>query len=301
MEQTVYHQLHTTGKIDRTLPPGAQPPEVEMPAQSEPYEAPAIVTYAKELEWRRTQAGLTKKDLAAKLGFADSYVGQVELCKNLPSDEFTAALDTFFQTDGLFARLLERINDTRHLAILPPGFPEYVAHEEKASHVRVFTTNLISGLFQTEAYASTIIGSVMASSADRIVAERMARKSIFQRDDPPHTFFVLDEGVIRRNVGGPEVMRDQLGYLLEVANRKRTQLQIVPFGVGYHVGLTGSFILLSFEDAPDIAYTESSGEGVLLQQRDRVGLQAVRWDLIQGHTLSTEESVAMIQDAMERL
>lgn len=272
-----------------------------MPAKSEPYEAPAIVTYAKELEWRRKQAGLTKRELAEKLGFADSYVGQVELCKNLPSDEFTAALDTFFKTDGLFDRLLERINETRHLAVLPPGFPEYLGYEKKASHLRVFSANLISGLFQTEAYATTVISSLMGSATSRVVAERMERKSIFDRDDPPHTFLIVDEGVIRRNVGGKEVMREQLGYLLEVGQRKRTQLQIVPYTAGFHVGLTGSFSILRFAEGPEVAYTESSGEGMLLEQCDRVALQAVTWDLVQGHTLSAEESLAMIQNVMGQL
>ncbi|MFA1549014.1 helix-turn-helix domain-containing protein [Actinomadura chokoriensis] len=272
-----------------------------MPAKSEPYEAPAIVTFAKEVEFRRTQAGLTKKELAEKLGFADSYVGQVELCKNLPSEEFAAALDTFFKTDGLFLRLLERINETRHLAILPPGFPEYLGYEKKASHLRIFSTNLISGLFQTEAYATMVISGIMGSASERLVAERMERKAIFDRSDPPHTFLILDEGVIRRNVGGQEVMRDQLAALLEVGRRKRTQVQIVPYSAGYHAGLTGSFILLGFEDGPEVAYTESSGEGMLLKQRDRVALQVVTWDLVQGHTLSAKESLAMIQHTMEQL
>ncbi|TDB86346.1 XRE family transcriptional regulator [Actinomadura sp. 7K534] len=280
---------------------GCSPPEVAMPARSEPYDGPAIVTFAKELEWRRKQAGLSKKDLAEKLGFADSYVGQVELCKNLPSEEFANALDTFFQVDGLFSRLWGRINETRHLSILPPGFPEYLGYEEKANHIRVFSTNLISGLFQTEAYANTIISTTMGSATGKLVAERMERKSIFEQDDPPHTFLVLDESVIRRNVGGKEVMHDQLTHLLEMGRRERCQLQIVPYDTGYHAGLTGSFILLGFEDGPEIAYTESSGEGMLLKQRDRVALQAVTWDLVQGHTLSVEESLAMIRDAMERL
>lgn len=272
-----------------------------MPARSEPYDGPAIVTFAKELKWRRTQAGLTKKNLAEKLGFADSYVGQVELCKNLPSEEFANALDTFFQVDGLFHRLWERINETRHLATLPPGFPEYLAYEKKAKYIRVFSANLISGLFQTEAYATTVISSIMGSATAKLVAERMERKAIFEHEDPPHTFLVLDESVIRRNVGGSVVMRNQLEHLLEISRSGRTRLQIVPYSSGFHVGLTGSFIILGFEESPGVAYTESSGEGVFLERQDRVALQAVKWDLIQGHTLSVEESLAMIQDAMEQL
>lgn len=272
-----------------------------MPARSEPYDGPAIVTFAKELEWRRTQAGLSKKDLAEKLGFADSYVGQVELCKNLPSEEFANALDTFFQVDGLFSRLWERINETRHLSVLPPGFPEYLGYEQKANHIRVFSTNLISGLFQTEAYATTVIGLMKGSATPKILAERMARKLIFERDDPPHTFLVLDEDVIRRDVGGREVMRGQLNYLLEVGQCGRAQIQIVPRAAGFHAGLAGSFIILGFEDGPEVAYTEASAEGILLKHRDRVALQVLTWDLIQGKTLSVEESSAMIHEVMEQL
>ncbi|WP_242889093.1 helix-turn-helix domain-containing protein [Actinomadura litoris] len=272
-----------------------------MPAQSEPYEAPAIVTFAKELEWRRTQAGLSKKELAEKLGFADSYVGQVELRKNLPSEEFAAALDTFFNLDGLFVRLLERINETKHQAILPPGFTEYCGYEQKASRLRVFSTHLVSGLFQTEPYSTTVIRELMGAATPKLVAERMARKAIFECEDPPHTFLVLDEGVIRRDVGGANVMRDQLKYLIEVGLREKTHLQVVPYDAGFHVGLAGSFIILGFENEPEIAYTEASGEGVLLKQQDRIARLSVAWDLIQGRTLSTEESLAMIRDAMEKL
>src|SRR5690606_7234844 len=206
-----------------------------------------------------------------------------------------------FQVDGLFSRLWERINETRHLGVLPPGFPEYLGYEEKANHIRVFSANLISGLFQTEAYASTVIASMMGSATPRIVAERMARKSICEREDPPHTFLVLDEDVIRRDVGGREVMRGQLSYLLEVGQCGRAQIQIVPRAVGFHSGLAGSFIVLGFEDGPEVAYTEASAEGVLLKQRDRVALQVLTWDLIQGKTLPVQESSAMIQKVMEEL
>ncbi|MFC6886610.1 MULTISPECIES: helix-turn-helix domain-containing protein [Actinomadura] len=270
-----------------------------MPAQSEPYDAPAIVTFAKELEWRRTKAGHSKKELAAKLGFAESYVGQVELCKNLPSEDFAAALDTFFQADGLFGRLRDRIAETRNARQLPPGFLQYLEYEERATYLRIFSTNLVSGLFQTEAYAHTIMKAYAGSAVNERVAERMERKKIFDRENPPRTFLILDEGVIRRTAGS-EVMRDQLEYLLEAGRREKTQLQIVPYAAGHYAGLAGSFTILGFEDSPEVAYTESAGEGVLLEQRDRVALQAVKWDLIQGHTLPADKSLSMIKDAMEQ-
>src|SRR5690606_8724731 len=86
---------------------GCSPPEVVMPARSEPYDGPAIVTFAKEVEWRRKRAGLSKKELAEKLGFADSYVCHVELRNTLPAEPLSAALETFFKAYGLFSRLSE--------------------------------------------------------------------------------------------------------------------------------------------------------------------------------------------------
>ncbi|WP_433328806.1 helix-turn-helix domain-containing protein [Spirillospora sp. CA-294931] len=272
-----------------------------MPAQSEPYDAPAIVTFALELKAWREAAGLNRKRLADALGFADSYVGQIELRKNLPSEEFAEALDTYFKTNGLFERLRQRIVDTRHLSILPPGFSQYLRYEAKASCLRIFSSTLISGLFQTEDYARTIISTLEGVAAERLVVERMSRRSIFEQENPPRVFFILDEGVIRRVVGNKEMTRVQLEYLLEAGQREKTQLQIVPLNAGYYAGLTGSFTILGFDDGPDIAYTESSGEGILLEQRDRVALQVVTWDLVQGHTLPPRESLAMIEEVVEQL
>ncbi|MFC5749239.1 helix-turn-helix domain-containing protein, partial [Actinomadura rugatobispora] len=107
-----------------------------MPARPEPYDAPAITTFATELEAWRTAAGLTKTALAQALGCTDAYVGQVELCKNLPSQEFAQDLDTYFKTNGLFHRLWKRIEETRHLSTLPPGFPQYLAYEANAETIR---------------------------------------------------------------------------------------------------------------------------------------------------------------------
>ncbi|TYK43288.1 helix-turn-helix domain-containing protein [Actinomadura decatromicini] len=256
--------------------------------------------FGDELRRKRKAAGLTGKELADALGCTPQWVSTLENGRKA-SEQSAHDLDTFFKTDGLFHRMWELAMEIEIQTVVPPGFTEYVGYEKTADRIRIFSTGLISGLFQTERYAYTVISAMMGSDADRLVAERMERKSIFAKDDPPHTFLVLDESVIRRSVGGPEIMRQQLAYLLEVAQRPRMMLQIVPYKSGCHVGLTGSSIILGFENGPEVAYTESSGEGVLLRQSDRVALQNVRWDLIQCHTIPSEESLAMIQHAMEQL
>ncbi|WP_165958933.1 helix-turn-helix transcriptional regulator [Actinomadura sp. KC345] len=273
-----------------------------MPARSEPYDGPAIVTFAKELEWRRTQSGLSKKDLAEKLGFADSYVGQVELRKNLPSKEFAAALDTFFKADGLFCRLWERINETRHIAVVPPGFPEYLSSEAQANYIRNFSPTLVPGLLQTEGYARTVLGAnQLPEIVDRLVQERLKRQEVFVGENPPRTWFIMDEIVLRRVVGNSEVMREQLSRMLEFAEFPTNMIHIVPFDVGFHDGLGGMFTILGFEDGTNVVYTESGGEGILIDQAPRVTRHVVRYDLVRGHALSTVESLALIRAVLEGL
>jgi transcriptional regulator with XRE-family HTH domain len=272
-----------------------------MPAQSEPYDAPAIVTFAKELEWQRTKAGLSKKELAATLGFAESYVGQVELCKNLPSEDFADALDIYFKTDGLFRRLRERIIETRHVSHLPPGFREYQGHEQRADSIKKFSALLLSGLFQTERYARTIIESIEGADIDALVSQRMERQAIFSRNPPPRVWLTVDEMVLRRMVGCADVMREQLAFLLEVSERPRTMVEVIPFDAGYHAGLGGSLTILGFDDGHDIGYVESSGVGVVVEQPAGVAALHVRYDLLRGHALPVEESRALIRTVMEDL
>jgi transcriptional regulator with XRE-family HTH domain len=273
-----------------------------MPAQSEPYESPAVVTFAKELEAWRTAEELTKKKLADALGFADSYVGQVELCKNLPSPEFADALDTFFKTNGLFRRLWERIRETRYHRILPPGFTQYVERETEARQIRAFNLPLINGLLQTEDYARAVVGiNKQPDIVDQLVADRMRRQKILMSGAPLQAWFTLDEGALRRMVGGPAVMRDQLAHLLAMGERPNISIDVVPQETPYYPGLGGNFILLSFAASPDVAYIEAAGHGLLIQDAEAVVECEVRYNLLRGDALRTADSRTLIQSVMEEI
>lgn len=272
-----------------------------MAAQRDPHEAPAIRAFGIALETRRSTAGLGKNELAEKLGCTSQYVGQIEVAKNMPSKAFAQDLDTFFEAGEQFYKLWKLVNDTRHLITLPPGFEKYVALEKQASKIQKFEPLLITGLFQTEAYSRTVMGySLSRDAADSAIAARMKRKELLFQANPPHVFLILDEGVIRRIVGSREIMREQLAHLLEISDGdSRVKVQIVPKDVGYYAGLIGGFTILGFDDKPDVAYTESCGEGKLVEEHDRVSPKVVTWDLIQGHTLDVVRSRTVIKEAME--
>ncbi|WP_067825282.1 helix-turn-helix domain-containing protein [Actinomadura kijaniata] len=270
-----------------------------MPAQRDPYASPAIRAFANELTAYREQADLSIRELAKLLGYTPQFVGQIEACKNKPSRKFALDCDTFFKTTGVFLRLWKNIDDSQDLMTLPPGFTDYLGRETLADELRIYCALLVVGLFQEESYARTIIGANQSGDVDDLVTKRMERRHILDREDPPQVFLVLDEGVIRREIGGPVVMRNQLRYLYELSLHPRVQIQVIPFRAGYHPGLGGSLTILGFRDAPSVGYTESSGIGLLVENPDGITGLAMRYDLLRGHALDIDGSRAMIKNVME--
>lgn len=271
-----------------------------MGVRSEPYEAPAIQTFATEVTAWRTQAGLTKTAIAEAMGYTPQWISQIESAKSIPSKEFAQNLDTFFRVDGLFERLWKRIIDTRHQAILPPGFAEYQEREAEASQARIYQLMLIHGLLQTENYIRTVVGHDQdPDTAERLVSERLRRQEILTRENPLHVWFTLDEAALRRAIAGPDVMRDQLAHILTMGERPNVSIDVVPLDQGYYPGLTGSFTILSFSDTSDVAYTESAGQGMLIQDPRVVAGFAVMYNSLRGDALRVGESRALITSVME--
>lgn len=271
-----------------------------MPAQAAPYASPAVRAFANELKAWREDAGHNKAELSRLLGYTPQYVGQVEECKNRPSRKFSEDCDTFFKTNGVFFRLWKNVNDTRHMAILPPGFPEYVERESRAISIRNFSPNLVNGLLQNEEYAQTVLGANQQPDlVEQLVRDRLGRQEIFSHASAPRAWFTIDERVLRCVVGGASVMHGQLAHILEMSDRPNIMVNVIPLCVGFHDGLGGSFTILGFEDGTSAAYTESAGEGMLIEQPPRVANHVVRYDLLRGYALDVSESRAMIKEAME--
>jgi len=108
---------------------------------------------------------------------------------------------------------------------------------------------------------------------------------------------VMDEGVLRRQVGGSGVFRAQLAHLARAAKRPGTVLQVMPFSAGAHAGLLGEFILLGLASGRDIAYTESVESARLIEQPDEVAAFNLVFDMIRAVALSPEASLDFLVQA----
>jgi transcriptional regulator with XRE-family HTH domain len=256
--------------------------------------------FGTELRRMRDGAGLTGKELADALGCTPQWISTMESGRKT-SEQSAHDLDTYFRTGGHYHRLWKLAKEIEVEFVLPPGFPEYLEYERKATSYRIFCALLINGLFQTEDYTRSILTATDGTNVAELTAKRMERQAAITRETLPHTWLVLDEGVLRRTVGSPDIMREQLNALLVASERLNTMVQVIPQRTGYHVGLGGDFTILGFDDEPDLAYTESAGEGLLIERPARVRHKVVRWDLLRGHALPLEESRALIRTVMEGL
>ncbi|GAA4240581.1 helix-turn-helix transcriptional regulator [Actinomadura meridiana] len=237
--------------------------------------------------------------MADALGCTPQWISTMESGRKV-SEQSALDLDTFFKTGGHFHRLWKLIKDVELQTTLPPGFSEYAQREQKASSMRVFSALLVNGLFQNEEYARAVLGADRSTGLDELVLQRMERQAVLLRDPPPFVSFAIDETVLHRMVGGTEVMKGQIEFLLELEQRPNIMLNVVPQSVGYYAGLGGSFTLLNVDGA-DVAYSESAGVGILIEQPDRVPGFALRWELLKGHAHSAAESRAMIRAVLEGL
>lgn len=147
----------------------------------------------------------------------------------------------------------------------------YIGYETGASIIRQAQGLLVPGLLQTEEYAGAITREYIGESSDLVkdlVDLRLERQEqLLGREKPPQQFYVLDEAVIRRRVGGaenPDLMPAQLRHLVELSNRPDVTIEVIPFEAGAHFGLKGPFTLLEFESAlGDVLYLESARRGDL--------------------------------------
>jgi hypothetical protein len=165
---------------------------------------------------------------------------------------------------------------SKYSDIMADWFEAYLGLEAAASVIRTFELQFVHGLFQTEAYARavTLLGhtTAPADEIDRRVSMRLKRQDLLNGSGSPQVWSVIDEGALRRPVGGRAVMRAQLNRLLEVAGARQVTVQVVPFARGGHAAAGGSFTVLRFgePDVPDVVYTEQLTSALYLDKREDV-------------------------------
>ncbi|MGC0384189.1 helix-turn-helix domain-containing protein [Streptomyces sp. SAI-129] len=250
--------------------------------------------YGWELRRQREAHGLKQGQLGDIIFCTGSLVGQIETTKKVPTRDFSERVDAALGTDGLFSRLIGLVLRSQ----LPTWFQPYAEMEAKAAYISTYQAQLVYGLLQTEEYARAVLG-VEGGNVDEMVAARLERQRILQRDQPPALWVILDEAALLREIGGPDVMRGQLAHLLGFAAAPWVQIQVLPLAVGQHAGMMGTFTLLRFDADPDLFYKDGYDCGHMTASPDVIKERSFGYARLQASALSPEDSARLITRVME--
>jgi transcriptional regulator with XRE-family HTH domain len=268
-----------------------------------------------ELKHFREQAGLTGEQVAEPMGWSVAKVYRMEGDKVRILVRDVQRLLTLYQVTGAQAdAVLElarqaRVKDWWHQysGAIPEWFQFYVGLEAAASAMHGYDSELVPGLLQTEDYVRAIMSTAPAPETDedieRQILVRMERQKRLVAPDAPDLWVVLNEGVIRRTVGGAKVMREQLTRLVEISKLGNVTLQVLTYDAGAHPAMHGSFKVMQFPDPadPDVVYVEAQTGALYLEKPEDVGRYSLMFDHLRAQALSTEASrdlMAQLANAM---
>jgi hypothetical protein len=184
--------------------------------------------------------------------------------------------------------------------VLPQAYRDFISLESGASVMRTLETSVVPGLLQTPEYARAVtraaVDGLEESKLDALVEVRLARQDVLRSDPPLELSAVLDEAVLRREVGGPDVMAGQLRRLREAAVLPQVRLQVLPFAAGAHIGVTGPFVIFSFPNTADldVVVLDHLTSSLYLERKEDLRAYTEAFDALRFHALSPEDSLDYI-------
>ncbi|GAB2730665.1 helix-turn-helix domain-containing protein [Streptomyces bullii] len=265
-----------------------------------------------ELRALRTSAGLTSGEAARLVGWHQSKVSRIETgTSGVKPADVRLLLDAYGVSDSQLRELLMMLagsDDTggRHhwwhayRGVLPPTYRDFISLESQASAMRTLETTVVPGLLQTPEYARAVtraaVEGLSEERLDTLVEVRLARQDVLRADRPLVLNAVLDEAVLRREVGGPGVMARQLTRLVEAARLPQVRLQVLPFAAGAHIGVTGPFVIFSFSNTSDldVVVLDHLTSSLYLERKEDLQAYTEAFNALQIHALSPEESLDFI-------
>jgi transcriptional regulator with XRE-family HTH domain len=262
-----------------------------------------------ELRRLREARSIKLEEVAEQLGLAASTLSRIETGKAPTRTSYLhAMLDMYGVSDPAQRQALVDMAREGHRKgwwaawerVLPTGFDVYVGLEAEASSLRAFESLVVHGLLQTEEYARSVMTTVRRKlgpeEIEALVALRMQRQDAILRAEPLDLWLILDEAVIRRTMGPPDLMHRQLLHLAEASLWPNVTLQVLPFCSGPHPSLNGPFCIIEFPERfdPDVVYAEGvHGHAYLERERD-VRSCAEAFDLLRAAALSPADSTELI-------
>ncbi|HUZ26176.1 MAG TPA: helix-turn-helix transcriptional regulator [Streptosporangiaceae bacterium] len=269
-----------------------------------------------ELKRMRDAAGLSQEVVAERLDWHPTKVMRIETGRTSPHpNDVRLMVELYGMTDReQVTALVKLARDARQRGwwysyrdILLNRYDFFIGLESEAASIRNFELAMIPGLLQTEDYARSLIRGgpyeLSREEVERRVEVRLTRQEVLSKEDRPQLWAILDESVIRRVVGAPAIMCEQLEHLITVCDQGRTTVQVVPYGADPHPGLAGSFVIFGFDEPsePDVVYLETVGGNLYVDKPEETRLFATAFDHLRAAAISPRDTRAMLRAAADAL
>lgn len=268
---------------------------------------------------------LTAVQVARQLGWAPSKLSRIENHEGVSPGDVRELLDVYDITNPEDVRpLAEMARQSQQRGwwqqgygdVLPPWFSTFLGLEAGAAEERDYKGALVTGLLQTPAYARAIITAAIPSAApptpgeiERLINLRLERQRLLHAgSDPLRLWAIMDESALRRRIGGPAVMRRQLGHLADSAEVPNITLQVLPED-STHPALDFPFCVLTFRapstpgqpHLPGLVYLENFRRSLYLEDPGDVDYYQAAFDGLAQQALGPDESRRLVLDYMKAL
>ncbi|MFD3686918.1 helix-turn-helix domain-containing protein [Nocardiopsis sp. NPDC058631] len=272
-----------------------------------------------ELRKRREQRGITREDAGNRIRASASKISRMELGRvGFKLRDIEDLLKMYGVSDRkTIKELLEVARESNKPGwwkeygdSLHKWFIRYVGFEEAADHIRIYESQFVPGLLQTEEYAREIISGGVETDmvTEQRIEARLRRQKRVENDTNMRMWVILDEAAVRRPIGvisrGPEIMRRQIEHLIHLSSgHDNITLQIIPFSVGAHAAEAGSFTLLRYSEfeLADMVYLEQLHDGELIDRRNVVEAYTKAMTRLSVAAATPDETLDMLKEILEDL
>ncbi|PNE36290.1 helix-turn-helix domain-containing protein [Streptomyces noursei] len=251
-------------------------------------------TYGDWLKQQREQAGLTQQRLADAAIMTRTHIAHIEAGRRVPSEEDARRLDRALNTGNVLSCF--RPGDVSAVA---DRFADALELEQQATVIWEFASALVPGILQTGGYARAVMRTAFPpwseEECDRLVRTRLGRAKILDDSVTPVVWAVLDEAVLRRPVGGPDVMAEQIVHLVRLVESERVRIHVLPLGLGATTLMQGQLKLMWFSDQPPAAYTECVSSSFLHDSPAVVQRLQSKYALLLSDALPLQQSLSLMR------
>lgn len=248
----------------------------------------------------RVESGFTVEDVANRMEVSPAKISRIETAaRGVSVNDVRALCDVYQVSAEERDRLLGLARESRRRSWwqqygLDDSVATYVGLEDAAVAIQQYETSLVPPLLQTEAYARAVTAGtgpwLSDEQVDQLVATRMTRQALLSADRPLELWTILDEAALRRLVGGPEVMRDQLDQLAARSRSPRVTVQVIGLEAGAHPGMDSAFAVLQLAEVSDVVYVEGLMGYFFLQSQGDVVRYRRAFDQLRAVALSPADS-----------